>query len=265
METTGMDAIERVQNYLRRKAQSSLACGSCTPFSVFADPTQNPSYQFVIPDQPLVAGVQQVVTELQVYAERQGIPARAQFVEEYMPAFADALREAGFRESWRNPIMITTADDLLQPDGPELSFRSLSFESNPQAIRESWEVNMRGFDREDEATDEAIRDFQNRLITGRAFIARLGDAAVASAMYTEIWRHTTELVGIATLPEYRRQGIAAAVTAHAAEAAFASGVDLVFLTTASEDAARIYERIGFQRQGSLVQFSDSPAEWMQPA
>jgi ribosomal protein S18 acetylase RimI-like enzyme len=260
-----MDAIERVQNYLRRKAQSSLACGSCTPFSVFADPTQNPDYQFVIPEQRLVAGVQQVVTELQVYAARQKIAARAQFVEEHMPAFADGLREAGFRESWRNPIMITTADTLSQPNTPELSFRSLSFESSSALIRECWEINMRGFGREAEANDEAIQEFQNRLITGRAFIARLGEVAVGSGMYTEIWRHTTEMVGIATLPEYRRQGIAAALTAHAADAAFASGVDLVFLTTASEEAARVYERIGFQRKGALVQFSDSPAEWMQPA
>ncbi len=261
-----MDAIERVQNYLRRKAQSSLACGSCTPFSVFADPAQNPDYQFVIPDQPLVTGVQQVVTELQVYASRRGLPARAQFVEEHMPAFADALRQAGFRESWRNPIMTTTSDALIHPPAEsELSFRSLSFESDPAEIGVCWEVNMRGFGESAEATEEAIREFQNRLITGRAFVARLDDVAVGSGMYTEIWRHVTEMVGIATLPEYRRRGIAAALTAHAAEAAFASGVDLVFLTTASEEAARVYERIGFQRQASLVQFSDSPTEWISSA
>jgi GNAT superfamily N-acetyltransferase len=57
----------------------------------------------------------------------------------------------------------------------------------------------------------------------------------------------SELAGVATLPAYRRQGLAAAIT-HAAIASVSSAGKLpLALTAADEDVARIYERLGFIR------------------
>jgi predicted GNAT family acetyltransferase len=57
----------------------------------------------------------------------------------------------------------------------------------------------------------------------------------------------TEVVGVATLPSARRRGIGAAVTGALVAHALASGLGLVFLSAASDDVARIYERLGFRR------------------
>jgi GNAT superfamily N-acetyltransferase len=60
-----------------------------------------------------------------------------------------------------------------------------------------------------------------------------------------------ELTGIATLPAWRRRGVGAVVTAALTQAAAAVGVETVFLSAGDEQVARVYERVGFRRVGSV--------------
>ncbi len=59
-----------------------------------------------------------------------------------------------------------------------------------------------------------------------------------------------EIVGVATLPAARRRGLGAAVSAALARHALDRGNDLIFLSAASEDVARVYAGIGFDRVGT---------------
>jgi GNAT superfamily N-acetyltransferase len=59
-----------------------------------------------------------------------------------------------------------------------------------------------------------------------------------------------EIVGVATLPSARHRGHGAAVSALLARHALARGNDIVFLSAASDDVARVYARIGFRRVGT---------------
>ena len=86
-----------------------------------------------------------------------------------------------------------------------------------------------------------------RLAAGAGgFLARLDGVAVAAADFTAPLDGFCELVGIATLPAYRRRGIASALTAKAAAEAFARGVHVAFLGAADECVGRVYERVGFR-------------------
>jgi predicted GNAT family acetyltransferase len=126
-------------------------------------------------------------------------------------------------------------------------------------IKDGWNVNSRGFDPKPiEATDTIADEFRKTLITSRAFTAYLRDQAVAAGMFTEIKDGLTELVGITTLPEYRRLGIGAALTAAMTRAAFDSGVEVVFLIAGNAEAARVYERIGFRTIANLLEYEQSP-------
>jgi ribosomal protein S18 acetylase RimI-like enzyme len=60
----------------------------------------------------------------------------------------------------------------------------------------------------------------------------------------------TEIVGVATLPSARRRGLGAAVTAALVADARRGGADIVFLSAGSEDIARLYGRLGFERVGT---------------
>lgn len=260
MESTAQ-AIARIQTYLRKKAEAALRCHSCAPFSVLAERSGDP-FQYAIPDRPLVEGLEQVITELQVHAGARNARARVQFIQEYAPAFAEALRRAGFGEVWRSRVMACTPGTLVEPRSVSgLSFKTLSSQSSLADVLESWNTNARGFGEEAAAINEVLETFRQELVSGRAFTALLSGAPVAAAMFTGVRQGVTELVGVATLAAYRGRGIAAALTAHATRTAFDSGADLLFLITNSEAAARVYERVGFRDTGWLVEFSENPAEW----
>jgi predicted GNAT family acetyltransferase len=59
-----------------------------------------------------------------------------------------------------------------------------------------------------------------------------------------------EIVGVGTLPAFRRRGLGAAVTARLAELAVERGLTTVFLSAADDAAARVYEGVGFRRIGT---------------
>ncbi|WP_144119987.1 GNAT family N-acetyltransferase [Catellatospora sichuanensis] len=78
-------------------------------------------------------------------------------------------------------------------------------------------------------------------------LAELPDLGpVASGLYQRAG-DVAEIVGVATLPSARRRGLGGAVTALLARHALGQGAGLVFLSAASEDVARVYERQGFTR------------------
>jgi ribosomal protein S18 acetylase RimI-like enzyme len=60
----------------------------------------------------------------------------------------------------------------------------------------------------------------------------------------------TEVVGVGTLPAARRRGLGAAVTAALVADARRGGADIVFLSAGSDDVARVYARLGFERVGT---------------
>ena len=60
----------------------------------------------------------------------------------------------------------------------------------------------------------------------------------------------SEIVGVGTLPVYRRQGIATALTALLVDDARRRGVTTVFLSAGRRHVARVYERVGFRRIGT---------------
>lgn len=59
-----------------------------------------------------------------------------------------------------------------------------------------------------------------------------------------------EIVGVGTLPAYRRRGLGAAVTAALTTDAMRRGVEVVFMSAHDADVARIYRRLGFTEVGT---------------
>jgi ribosomal protein S18 acetylase RimI-like enzyme len=84
--------------------------------------------------------------------------------------------------------------------------------------------------------------------------AATGEAA-GGGQCTPPLEGASELAGIGVRPAYRRRGIAAAMTAWLAERMDARGANLVYLTAAGEDEARIYARVGFERVGEALYIS----------
>ncbi|MDP9220066.1 MAG: GNAT family N-acetyltransferase [Actinomycetota bacterium] len=95
----------------------------------------------------------------------------------------------------------------------------------------------------------ASRDRIRRGLTVTAVAASDGAGPVCVGSHQPVG-DVTEIVGVGTLPSARRGGIAAAVTAHLVADAAARGVSTIFLSAGSEDVARLYARVGFERIGT---------------
>ena len=71
-------------------------------------------------------------------------------------------------------------------------------------------------------------------------------------------RGAGEIVGVVTRVDKRRRGIAATVTSDLVARHFAASGDFVFLDAANQEAARVYERLGFERFGDNVVYRGEP-------
>jgi predicted GNAT family acetyltransferase len=93
-----------------------------------------------------------------------------------------------------------------------------------------------------------LRDRDRRGLTITA-VAESEAGVLAVGSYQPVGE-TAEVLGVATLPEARRRGLAGAVTALLARHALERGVRNLLLSAQDDDVARVYERVGFRRVGS---------------
>jgi N-acetylglutamate synthase-like GNAT family acetyltransferase len=80
-------------------------------------------------------------------------------------------------------------------------------------------------------------------------VAEDDDGVVAVGSHQPVG-DVTEVVGVGTLPAARRRGLGAAVTAALVADARRGGAEIVFLSAGSDDVARMYGRLGFERVGT---------------
>lgn len=73
--------------------------------------------------------------------------------------------------------------------------------------------------------------------------------ALASGAYQRAG-DVVEIVGVATLPAFRRRGLGAAITAALARHALSEGALRVFISAGSDTTARMYAALGFRRVGT---------------
>ena len=244
----------RLQTYLREKAQyDGRERVRVPPFTLFFDPTVNDAKEGIaIPDEAQSYSAEDVSRLCAAFIERGRVPC-LQYLDTFAPSLTITLQlghsltpppnflpiygegekaanQIGsmplFNETLRLPVMYcTTATLVYPPEVPGLEVKMALSESPLDEVKDGWNVNARGFDKDMTPATDAIADaFRQTLLTSRGFVAYLADEPVAAGLFTEIQDGITELVGITTLPEYRRQGIGAALTANMTRAAFDSGV-----------------------------------------
>jgi ribosomal protein S18 acetylase RimI-like enzyme len=91
----------------------------------------------------------------------------------------------------------------------------------------------------------AVRIQAGLTVVGAA-VAADGVTALCSGQHQPVGA-VSEIVGVATLPTARRQDLGRAVTASLVADARSRNVEIVFLSAADDDVARIYARLGFRR------------------
>jgi GNAT superfamily N-acetyltransferase len=253
-----MTEISRILGYMQEKAYSNREVMAIPPFTLFFHAEKSDmDNNFALLDLPVRGGVGETLDQLRIqFWERQRTPC-LHYPDVFAPELGNKLRMLGYEESGQWPLLTCTAATYHNAaEVPGLEIEMVSSESSLAAVKEAWDANALGYDMNAPlATDEQAEEFRHHLVNCRAFTARLNRQVAGAGMFEVIRNAVTELVGITTLQPYRRRGIASALTAHATQVAFSSGVDLAFLVPESSEAGRVYKRIGYQHCATMLAYN----------
>ncbi|MGZ4171423.1 MAG: GNAT family N-acetyltransferase [Solirubrobacteraceae bacterium] len=243
-----LDAAPRVASRVETLGPFTLFIGT-GPWAYYARPTPGRGHEVTA----------DAVSAVRARQRALGKPPAIEWVADLAPGLAGAAAAAGLRCSLM-PLMVLGAEPV---EVPVPGVRTRVLESDDRALGAALAAAEVGFGAPGTSVGpEGVRERDTciaRLADGLAFRQTLigdGHLVVVAAESDEgpvasgaaVPRGAAaELVGIATLPAWRRRGVAAMVVAALVRAMAARRVDTVLLTAGDEEVARVYERAGFRR------------------
>jgi ribosomal protein S18 acetylase RimI-like enzyme len=192
-------------------------------------------------------------------------PEAFEWIVDLAPSVADAARGDGLAVR-EHPIMVLDVDAPgLEAGGPDLAdVRIVADDADLAVLNAVAEIGFTapgmevGSSGAADVAEVAARQSAEIVAFQRERIAR-GLTVAASAEVRGVtaavgWHNpvggTTEIVGVATLPAFRRRGLGLAITRALVRDALERGIETVFLTAGDLQVARMYERAGFRRVGT---------------
>jgi ribosomal protein S18 acetylase RimI-like enzyme len=258
------DLLATLERYYDGVPRTSAHIESIGPFTLFV--SQSTSWPFYA--RPTLGATDFTVDDVRWVRERQRalkVPEAFEWVAERSPGVRAAVEAAGV-PIHDHPLMILdraahrtvpapahVAPRLIRPDQDDVALMravaSVGFGAPGTAIGTQGAAELASAIAEQSA--EATEFARDRLRVGYTVMA----AAFVDGQPVAVGSHqpmngVSELVGVATLPPHRRQGIGAALTSFLVEDALSRGVETVFLSASDDEVGRVYGRVGFRQIGT---------------
>jgi ribosomal protein S18 acetylase RimI-like enzyme len=258
------DRLRRIEAYFDAVPRALVTAEDIGPFTMFHRSSGWPYY--ARPRANTVGPFTQSHVERVLVRQRKlGLPGAFEWVEEVSPQVADAISAAGLEIQRHQLMVLDEFQPAATPDG--FRVRMLAADDRPslaaaraavklgfaQAGTETGRAGVAERDAEIAAGDQAaefVGDCIRRGLTATA-AAEDNSGPVAGGSYSPR-EGVAEITGVATLPAFRRRGLALAVTSALVEHAQAHGADLCFLSAENDDVAQIYRRLGFVHVATAV-------------
>ena len=257
------DLLSRLEVYYDAVPRSSASTETIGPITLFI--SRSSSWPFYA--RPSLGATEFSSADVRRVQERQrelGVPEAFEWVAETTPRLLAAAALAGLvvRE---HPLMVLKLSERSPlPTPPGISLRLIRPEDDlawAQTVAHvgfgapGTDIGPEGtaevYDGRREVSAEARELLRDRLLTGLTFMvgAFLDGELVAVGSHQPV-NGVSEVVGVATLPAFRRRGIGAALTSRLVDDALARDVETVFLSAGDDAVARVYERASFRRVGT---------------
>lgn len=236
--------------YLRSVAgPRSLRVG---PFVIrFDDHDDALPFNYAIPDDDAAPTADDIGELVAAFRSRARTP-RLEYVPSAAPKVEEAL--AGFTPEGRFPLMVCGPGEVT--DVPVAGV-AVSLVTEDADLWQVARVMNAAFDAPAATEHDVAR--MRRVLDSGGLVACATDTATGEAagggQLGSPHLGVAEVAGIAVLPAYRRRGIAGAVTALLTRAGGAAGITTPFLTPGSDEAGRVYARVGYRKVGEMLHTS----------
>ena len=256
----------QIQGYLRAMAARREESERVGPFIAAYDAHSDNLYRnYAIPDDGAEPTTDDVRALIEAFERRRRTP-RLEYVPTVAPAVEAALLAAGFVVEGHYPLMTVSAEtarDLPQPPGIALLLATTDDDLLAVAT-----VQSIAYEEPAAPTEHDVARLRGTL-DGGGIVALARDAAsgepVGAGMCSTPIDGVAEVAAIGVVPEYRRRGVAGALTALLVRAAIEAGIIAPFLMPATEEGGRIYTRAGFARVSEIMMISRPRAETWKPS
>jgi ribosomal protein S18 acetylase RimI-like enzyme len=264
-----LDLLQRIDAYLDAAPRTGASTETIGPFTLFVNAGHGWRYYA----RPTPGATGHSTDDVRAVRQRQRAlaqPEAFEWIGELTPGVGSAVADDGMRVA-EHPLMvladrvgsvpvdgvdvaIVDADDDLAAIGAvaEVGFATPGTAVGaPGAAEAAAAARAQGPD--------TLAFQRGRMLAGLtvAAAARVS-GVVASVGWHQPLEGASEIVGVATLPAYRRRGLGAAVTAALVADALERGVTTVFLSADDDDVARVYATLGFRRIGTACAASIPP-------
>ncbi|HEY1420801.1 MAG TPA: GNAT family N-acetyltransferase [Candidatus Dormibacteraeota bacterium] len=173
-----------------------------------------------------------------------------EFNESVAPRAGAWLEASGLKQAERNPLMACRPDGFRPFAAAGVALQQLNGESPKEELAAFQEIRWTsGGEVLAQAPTTERLEAELRSPNSVYLLAHL-DGHAAGTGVSHSLKGAAEIVGIVTRTQDRRRGVAATVSSALVARHFAAGGDFVFLDAAHEEAARVYERLGFTRFGA---------------
>lgn len=181
---------------------------------------------------------------------------RLEIFDELHPELAPALEAAGFVQTMRAPVMALLPGGLVADAGAVAGYRRL---------RHDDPATVEAFLRAQSVAYGGSGEGEGALVWFASLLAGLEGGTVMAACLEREGRPVSgatlvfggpiaELAGVWTEPQQRRRGLAALVCRRLLADAFATGLELCWLS-AAEAGLGVYRKLGFERVGTQLNYA----------
>jgi len=260
----GNELLKHIDAYLDEVPCSASTREQVGPFTLFV--RHKPGWPYYARPTPGCTGVTPAdIERVRVLQRELGVPEAFEWLADLVPSVGPAAAESGL-DVTEHPLMhldillparppegfevriVTDEDDLAMLHAvAEVSFSDAGTAVGSAGVEEAEEIVSRGTDA------GRLSLMHERLSAGLTVTAAGFDLTtgkpVAVAAHQPV-DTMTEVVGVATLPSFRRRGIGAAVTSVLVRDALTRNCHTVFLSADSGAVAHVYEGMGFRRVGT---------------
>ncbi|MGA8923998.1 MAG: GNAT family N-acetyltransferase [Candidatus Dormiibacterota bacterium] len=212
------------------------------------------SWVTLVGGEPTQADLQDAVARLRSMFASRKTELQIEFNESVAPQAAAWLEASGLKQAERNPLMACRPDGFRPFAAEGVLLKQLGRSSPASDLAAFQEIRWTDGGEASRPVPPAAR-LKNELASPNSvYLLASLDGRAAGTGVSHSLKGAAEIVGIVTRIESRRRGVAATVSSDLVTRHFASGGDFVFLDAANEEAARVYERLGFARFGANLVF-----------